>query len=208
MKRFAFTMMELIFVLIVIGILTVLAMPSFNRDPLAEATEQLANHIRYTQHLAMVDDRFDPANPQWYSEMWTLDIQQVGTDWIYEVFSDLAPYNGNPTAAEEATDPLTGSKFGNNDINTTNLTKAYGVQNIVLAGGNDNKGTGVGTRRVTFDNLGRPYRRASSAANDNWRDYLITSNMTITLTGQDERQAVITVIPETGYVSTYIPGPK
>ncbi len=30
MKRFAFTMLELVFVIIVIGILAVLAMPNFN----------------------------------------------------------------------------------------------------------------------------------------------------------------------------------
>jgi prepilin-type N-terminal cleavage/methylation domain-containing protein len=57
MKRFAFTMLELIFVIIVIGILAVLAMPSFNKNSLAEAAEQVAGHIRYTQHLAMVDDK-------------------------------------------------------------------------------------------------------------------------------------------------------
>ncbi|MDO9208669.1 MAG: prepilin-type N-terminal cleavage/methylation domain-containing protein, partial [Sulfuricurvum sp.] len=39
MKRFAFTMLELVFVIIVIGILAVLAMPNFNRHPLQEAAE-------------------------------------------------------------------------------------------------------------------------------------------------------------------------
>ncbi|MDD5119619.1 MAG: type II/IV secretion system protein [Sulfuricurvum sp.] len=220
MKRLAFTMMELIFVLIVIGILSVLAMPSFNRDPLAEATEQLANHIRYTQHLAMLDDRFDPVNPQWYSEMWSIFIRQVhdvnnggDKEWYYEVFSDRFPYNGDSTLAEEATDPLTGETLGNGSFNNTvddnkiiNLTRKYGIQNIVFTGGMDNKNSPVTTRRITFDNLGRPYRSASWAVNDNWRDFLIQTNLTITLTGHDNRQAVITVIPETGYVSTYIPG--
>ncbi|MDD5159733.1 MAG: prepilin-type N-terminal cleavage/methylation domain-containing protein [Sulfuricurvum sp.] len=218
MKRFAFTMIELIFVIIVVGILSVLAMPSFNRDPLAEATEQLANHIRYTQHLAMVDDRFDSNNPQWYSEMWTLFIRQVNdvnnggqNEWFYEVFSDRSN-DGESTALEEATDPLTGDTLGNGTFNNTvddnkiiNLTRKYGIQNIVITGGTDAKGSPVTARRITFDNLGRPYRRASWAINDNWRGYLITTNMVITLTGEDNRQATITVVPETGYVSTHIP---
>lgn len=204
MKRFAFTMMELVFVLIVIGVLTVLAMPSFNRDPLAEATEQLANHIRYTQHLAMVDDRFDATNPQWYSEMWKLNIRQIGTNWFYEVFSDAAPYDGNSVVTEEAIDPLTGKTLGNNGVGITNVSQKYGITNIAFTGGNNTKGSVVSS--IAFDNLGRPYRDVESNLNMNWRDFLITTNMVITLTGQDKRQSTITIVPETGYVSTNIPG--
>ena len=219
MKRFAFTMMELIFVIIVVGILAVLAMPNFDRDPLGEATEQLANHIRYTQHLAMVDDRFDPNNARWYSEMWVLWIRQVNdvnnggqNEWFYEVFSDRSN-DGNSAQAEEAIDPLTGETLGNggnNVIDNTcpdnkiiNLTRKYGIQNIAFAGGQNRNNSGL--RRVSFDNLGRPYRDADPNPNANWRNFLITTNMVITLTGEDGRNATITIVPETGYVSTMIP---
>lgn len=203
MKRFAFTMMELIFVIIVVGILAVLAMPNFDRDPLGEATEQLANHIRYTQHLAMVDDRFDPNNARWYSEMWKLNIRQIGTDWAYEIFSDDAPYNGNSVVAEEAIDPLTGLTLGNNGIGITNLTDNYGITNVVFTNGANNAGSA--SLSIVFDNLGRPYRDTDPNANANWRNLLITTNMVITLTGEDNRQSTITIVPETGYVSTVIP---
>ncbi len=203
MKRFAFTMMELIFVIIVVGILAVLAMPNFDRDPLGEATEQLANHIRYTQHLAMVDDRFDPNNAQWYSEMWKLNIRQIGTDWTYEIFSDSAAYDGNSVVAEEAIDPLTGLTLGNNGIGITNLSDNYGIVNMAVAGGVNV--TGSASLSIVFDNLGRPYRDTDSNANANWRNLLITTNMVITLTGEDGRNATITIVPETGYVSTMIP---
>lgn len=217
MKRFAFTMIELIFVIIVIGILAVLAMPSFNKNTLAEATEQLANHIRYTQHLAMVDDRFDPNNQQWYSEMWVLWVRQVSdvnnggeNEWFYEVFSDRAPYNGNSTEAEEAKDPLSGESLGNgtfdntvDDGKTINLTRNFGITNVTFTGGsNINNST---LRRVAFDNFGRPYRDADPNANANWRNFLIRSDMVITLTGEGGRTSTITIRPETGYVSTQIP---
>lgn len=215
MKRFAFTMLELVFVIIVIGILAVLAMPNFNRHPLQEAAEQLAGHIRYTQHLAMVDDRFDATNSQWYSQMWVLWIRSVHDvnnggekEWFYEVFSDRSNDN-NSALLEEAIDPLTGETLGNggtNIIDNTcpdnkiiNLTRKYGIKDIVYAGGTNDIGSTQ--TRIAFDNVGRPYRNASPNLGENWRRYLITSDITITLTGSDNQTAVITVRPETGYVS-------
>jgi len=212
MKRFAFTMLEMIFVIIVIGIVTVLAMPSFHSNQLQQAAEQVAGHIRYTQHLAMVDDRFNPADQKWCSEMWIFSIRELNdsnnngeSEWFYEVFSDRS-FDNDSTADEEATDPLTGQTLGNGSLNNTvddkkiiNLTRKYGIKNIVYAGGTNIKGSTQ--KRIAFDNLGRPYRNASANLGENWRRYLITTPVTITLTGSDNQTAVITVRPETGYVS-------
>ncbi|OHD92280.1 MAG: hypothetical protein A2552_01865 [Sulfuricurvum sp. RIFOXYD2_FULL_44_160] len=217
MKRFAFTLLELVFVIIVIGILAVLAMPNFNRDGLAEGTEQLASHIRHAQHLAMVDDRFDPNHAQWYSEMWVLWVRQVSdvnnggqNEWFYEVFSDRAAYNGNSTEEEEATDPLTGESLGNGTLDNTvddgkiiNLTRNFGITNVAFAGGTNVNGSTL--RRVAFDNMGKPYRDADPNPNANWRNFLLTTDMNISLTGSDGRIARIIISPETGYVTTIIP---
>ena len=54
----AFTMLELVFVIVVSGILAATFIPRFDRDNLQEAADQVISHIRYTQHLAMVDDKF------------------------------------------------------------------------------------------------------------------------------------------------------
>lgn len=213
MKRYAFTMLELVFVIVVLGIMAVLAMPRLDRDPLAEAAEQVARHIRYTQHLAMVDDRFDPTNPQWYSEMWVFRVHHTSDvnnnseeEWFYEVFSDNAPYNGNSTINEEAIDPLTKQTLGNGSLDNTvaddkiiNLTRQYGITNVTFSGGN-NPRNDLGPTRVAFDNLGRPYRDADPNANANWRTFMLTSNLNITLFNA-EGNATITVTPITGHVS-------
>jgi Tfp pilus assembly protein FimT len=198
MKRTAFSMLELIFVIIVIGLLAVLSIPNFNRDPVSEAAEQLANHIRYTQHLAMVDDRFDPATPEWYSQMWTLRINQNGGNWIYEVFSDKSN-DGAPALAEEAVDPQTGLRLGNNGVGITNLTSNYDITSITTSGGNALNTSGAGIR-LTFDSQGRPYRGTPWAAGQDFRTNLMTSDMNITLTGSDSHTAIITVREQTGYV--------
>jgi type II secretory pathway pseudopilin PulG len=211
MKRTAFSMLELIFVIIVIGILAVLAIPNFGRDPLTEAANQIANHIRYTQHLAMADDRFDPTNSNWSSELWQIRFRQLNdinngseNEWFYEVFSDKS-FDGDSTEAEEAKDPLTGESLGNGTLNNTvddnkiiNLTRKFGIKNVVISGGTNIYGSTQ--PRIAFDNFGRPYRNALPNSGDDWHTLVLTTDMNITLTGSDDQTAVVTVRPETGYV--------
>jgi len=49
MKHSAFTMIELVLVIVVLGILAALAMPRLERDLRQEAKDNLLSAIRYTQ---------------------------------------------------------------------------------------------------------------------------------------------------------------
>jgi Tfp pilus assembly protein FimT len=178
MKRFAFTLLELVFVIIIIGILTVTAMPNFNRHPLQEAAENVATQIRYTQHLAMVDDKFDPADANWWKRKWQFKV--TGTS--YDVFSDSVTINGTVDTGEAAVDPLTKTP-----ITAINLADKYGI-------------TAITATTLAFDNMGRPY---SGFTTDVFTD-IIAAATVITLTHSDGT-AVITVHPETGYVSVEYP---
>jgi type II secretory pathway pseudopilin PulG len=206
MKRFAFTMLEMIFVIIVIGIVTVLAMPSFHSNQLQQAAEQVAEHIRYTQHLAMVDDKFDPADPRWYEKRWQIRFPKTTISgekiFYYEIFSD-EDKEGNSDANEEAIDPLTQAVLGNGSdaINTipeksiVNLTKQYG---IVDRGGSCNALSGAAFRPISFDNLGRPYEGVYVGAYSN---QVPTGGCTIEIKHESEGNATITIHPQTGYVT-------
>ncbi|MDD5716157.1 MAG: hypothetical protein PHW64_00005 [Sulfuricurvum sp.] len=218
MKRAAFTMLEFIFVIVVIGVLAVLSMPSFTSNQLQQAAEQVAGHIRYTQHLAIVDDRFDANQQLWYREMWMFYIRSVHDvnnngqkEWFYEVFSDKSD-DGDSTIDEEATDPMTGETLGNGSFNNTvddnkiiNLTRKYGIKNVTVSGGAN--AVNSTQKRVVFDSFGRPYRNTSlnDPATEDWRNYRLTSDMNITLTGENDKTAVITIRPETGFVSIQYP---
>ncbi|MDP2078308.1 MAG: prepilin-type N-terminal cleavage/methylation domain-containing protein [Sulfuricurvum sp.] len=214
MKRFAFTLLELVFVIIVIGILAVLAMPNFRGNPLQTAAEQVASHIRYTQHLAMIDDKFDPNDSLWFRENWQIEFKSA-TNVFYEIYSDI-DHLGNSdstTHKEEATDPLTGDSLdGNSDI--TDLKKRFGITSISFSsncsgrnnntGGNPTGGTG---KELSFDSIGRPYFYITSATPivSNIYAYLLTSDCNITLVHQTDGNATITIHPETGYVSVAYP---
>jgi len=201
MKK-AFTMLELVFVIMIIGILSYFVSSSFQRNPLREAADQVVNHIRYTQHLAMMDDKFDPNNAIWFAANWQMWIQFNTGRFYYEIFSDR-DRQGNSDATEEAIDPLTGNRLGNGNVigaMPTNmdirLTDKYGITAIAFS---NNCSVGRGGK-VSFDALGRPYGNVSYNQNDPyWR--FLNNDCNITLVNPDGN-VTITVTKETGY--TYI----
>jgi len=214
MKK-AFTMIELVFVIIVIGILAAMILPSTKTNPVQEAAIQLVSHIRYTQHLAMVDDKFNINDANWYKKRWQIVFGtnvNSGSVPAYTIFSDTAgDSTGDIDDSEVAINPentnqvmsggTTGSvslKYGHKSfigMNKLNIGKSYGISSYSLSGGC----TGA---RVAFDNLGRPIKGDLSGnvmAYEN--DNLIRTNCLITI-GNGVTYIIIIVTPETGY--TYI----
>ncbi|HQS67480.1 MAG TPA: prepilin-type N-terminal cleavage/methylation domain-containing protein [Sulfuricurvum sp.] len=208
MKRLAFTLLELVFVLIVIGILAVLAMPNFRGHPLQDAAEQVASHIRYTQHLAMVDDKYDPTDSTWYERFWRIRFYESGTPdtYYYAVFHDTDKENNidTTTHTEPAIDPLTKKYLyvGNSPTDARNnkrmnLTDTYGITNIVST-------CDAGWIEFFFDNTGRPYVNSISTGVTPPYSGLLQNDCNITLSHVDGN-ATITIRPETGYVSVTYP---
>ena len=59
----AFTLLEIVFVIVVIGILATVILQRRQDNSLREAALQLISDIRYTQHLALTDDKYNPKDP-------------------------------------------------------------------------------------------------------------------------------------------------
>lgn len=203
MKRYAFTMLELVFVIIVIGILAVLAMPDFRPHPLQQAVEQVAAHIRYTQHLAMSDDKYDPNDATWYKERWQIRFRLLMGDYGYVIFSDRNQNrNANQVNPQElAVEPLSGEFLnGFLNYNAGNLTQTYGITNVITSClANDGTLVTANKGAIVFDDMGRPYSGVSNATSST--QYLLTNDCNITLVHPTDGNATITVRPETGYVS-------
>jgi Tfp pilus assembly protein FimT len=203
MKTFrAFTMIELIFIIVVVGILAAVAIPRVERNGLIEAADQLAAHIRYTQQLAMSDNKFDANDNNWHRRAWRIRFN--GT--TYEIFDgritadntgEINRLAGGAVVSEFAVDPMNPAKFltsGNvvnaNERNTRlNLGQTYSIAIIALGGSCANQ------NHIMFDSKGRPM-----ADNANLYGGLYAATCTITLTNAAGDTAVIFVQPETGYV--------
>ena len=221
MKK-AFTMLELVFVIVVIGILAAAIIPSTRTNPLQEAAVQVLSHIRYTQHLAMMDDKYDANNldangtTKWYKERWQILFSSNGgsdNNMAYTIFSDTSgDSTGNPEEAEIAISPsnssqrMTGGQTstvsldidnaGFVGIKKLNIGRSYGISTLVFS----NACTIGGSTRMTFDHMGRPIQ---SNLSSNTQSYdgndLIQANCNITMTHNNGDTIVIRVEEETGY---------
>jgi prepilin-type N-terminal cleavage/methylation domain-containing protein len=174
MKKSAFTMMELIFVIIVIGILSAVFIPRFGQNNLSQAANQLISHIRYTQHLALMDDEYNATNANWYQNRWTIDLCQ-------------AKYNIK-SGTRIALDPLTKERIDGSSTKQYDLTTKYG--STITTNGNC---------KLAFDYLGRPYNFTSAGNPASPTAGLIYAPYDINITnGADS--LIIRVEAETGYV--------
>ena len=180
------------------GILAAMAIPRLERDYRQEAADSILSHIRYTQHLAMTDDRYDSAKQNWHKERWQISFRKCtgSNNWYYIIGHDLN--NGAGIGKTESALNPSDQKylFSSNTCNLTNdesseimITKKFGIENIILSPScGDNK-------YIAFDALGRPYKTTlASDALD-----IITSRCEIQFISGDG-DFNISIEPETGYV--------
>ena len=99
MKK-AFTLIELVFVIIVVAILAGSIKLSFFNNSLNVAADQLISHIRYTQSLALKDDKFQPfplddsktevnRSKYWFKQWWQIRFSKSDGHYWYEIFTDV-----------------------------------------------------------------------------------------------------------------------
>ncbi|ANE32201.1 carbamoyl-phosphate synthase large subunit [Campylobacter hyointestinalis] len=227
MKK-AFTLFEIVVVIIVIGIMAAFVAPKFSRDDLRLAADQIAAHIRYTQHLAMIDDKYDPGNAYWYKKRWIFEFTNINTQkkikgvcentncWRYNVYSDESGSTNLNSIDQAAKDPENSSKrltagFSPGSLTKDalkklnlklNLTYTYNINTIEFRNGCQASRNNVGIK-IRFDELGRPYNGNPDIPYGQWfvNEIGKVSPCTIILTHKNNSTCTINVEPETGYVT-------
>ncbi len=189
----AFTMIEAIMVIVVMGIIAAVAIPRLENDSRQEASDQILSDIRYTQHLALTDDVTNPNNANWQRAFWSIRFVNNGGQWIYGIGSDKN-YRGNFNGNEYAIDPLSGLPMnGNNTAGASNVSQRTqlfrkGVTGITFAGCN---------QTIGFDRLGRPHSGFNGSASPDYSSRLV-GICTIAFT-HPNGNFTIQINPETGY---------
>ncbi len=210
MKK-AFTLLELVLVVTIAGILSLASVVQLKDRSLRQAAEQILFHIRYTQHLAMADARFD-LSQEWYKTRWQLLFSNCGgTKEIcaYSVFSDwTGMHTGNPDPQELAINPLnrnqllTGGMGGNRIIKyydkeatkQLNIGQKYQIKKVRM------NHCGSTAKRIAFDHLGRPVMgNLRTMKSPYQKRRLLKRRCEIQLIHQDNRHISIAIEPETGY---------
>jgi len=211
MKKSAFTLIELVFVIIVLGILASLAMGRMERDLRQEASETILSHIRLAQQLALRDNKHRSDNDgRWQRAYWQFGFRACGTDVAYRVGSDIS-LGGNGvngiSSTEAAIDPIDGrylrtascSENATDESPSVLITKKYGILNsgVVNSGGCTGRG-------IAFDYLGRPH--TNQTYNNPDFSHIITEDCNFTFTMQTDQDGdgnsdtfTITIEAETGH---------
>jgi prepilin-type N-terminal cleavage/methylation domain-containing protein len=210
MKK-AFTMVELVFVVMIIGIMSAVLAPRADNNSLQQATNQIISHIRYTQHLALTDDKFSNTIQNWFRRRWQIVFyKSSGTNngnWVYTIYSDNN-MDGTIDRDEIAKNPDHVNKFltgfysnANTKVQKSSYTKnmdiekSFGITDIIFAGGCSNN-----AHSISFDRIGRPFIGLTSnqaSAYQNGR--LMTNQCQITFKANEDN-ITIAIEPETGYV--------
>lgn len=226
MKK-AFTLVELVFVVVVIGILAFALWPTKQPTQAFEAARQIVAHIRYTQHLALNDDKFathtdtggtSSIAKDWYKRLWRITFSDIKADkdckiggWRYAVYQNIAgdlSDKGQPNGTiEAARNPAQAGKvlsacysgLSTNTSDELNLSQTYKIENIDFS----EFATDSRIQGIIFDELGRAYPRGDfSQAYNNGKKFKLGNNNSygrITLSAKDGSVAKILVFAETGY---------
>jgi len=210
-KKSAFTMIELVFVIVILGIMASLAMGRMDRDLRQEAAETILSHIRLTQQLALRDNKHRSDNDSgWQKGYWQFSMKRCGDNIAYRVGSDIdyagAGVNGL-SKSESAINPVDGKYIFSDDCENLDgdetpsvlLSKKFGILNsgVTPSGGCNRK-------QILFDYLGRPHFRNTTYSNPNFSNIMTTDcNLTFTLQTDQDNDSIddsftITIEAETG----------
>ena len=212
----AFTMVELVMVIVVIAILAAMSIPRLKRDTRIEAINHILMAMRYAQNTALHDDK-NGGNlfAQWERSYWRFGINKCSDGGIYYYIGTDADYNGAINNNESLVDPANGkmtnynsanpcakpsSVVGSNISPNIFLSHKYGIGSVNVVNGNNIVG-GRNLFVVGFDNFGRPMdKRYINSNTPNHAGYM-TSDVNITFSFQDSSIApfTITIPKETGY---------
>ncbi len=220
----AFTMLELIMVIVVLGILAALAIPRMENDLRQEAADNILSALQFTQHMALMDNVVDNISAdqlKWQRKFWRFGKEGCSDNGIfYYIASDKSMGGGiNVDEGEAAVDPANGKvMMGQNNkpcegdlseqvFTTANteassnifLSRKYGIKE------NDDKlfgacPGGTTTRSIGFDYLGRPHRGFEGSTKPDYATHM-ESDCNLTFEFEDgSNDLIITIEKETGRI--------
>lgn len=226
-KHNAFTMIELIVVLIVLGVIASYSIPRVKRDTRSEAMNHMLNTIRYTQNLALHDSKHQRFDSRWQRAYWRFQVYKCksGSGLFYMIGTDrstdpLANLNGKLNRSETAIDPSNG-KFTfwntkkqcpidsvdalNNQVSPNIfITQRYGINKVVFNNCSiyKNGRTRSSAKHIGFDGFGRPHKSFTASVRPNHWGYAIgVCSITFSFTDTSINPFTIDIDNETGYAT-------
>ncbi len=210
----AFTMLELVMVIVVIGIITSLANPRYERDIRQEASTSIVSALKYTKHMALTDNVTNPRDDKWQRAFWRFGIQKCSDNGIFYYIAADKSYGGNIDGSEYINDPANGLKMmGSNakpcETEPNNgaspnifLTKNYGIKDGGVTFTNCDPMSGpTSAKHIGFDYFGRTYRGFTGSDDPDYSSRVHTDcKITFDFSNQDIDSLNIIIESGTGYI--------
>ena len=210
-KKSAFTMIELVFVIVILGILASVAMGRMERDLKQEASSTILSHIRLAQQLALNDNKHRSDNDsKWQTAYWRFEYEKCdGVDrYIYRVGSD-ADLSGGINKVESAIDPINGKyiwadgacnsfdDLSSNESRDVYLYGRFGVEHVA----HSTTSGSCTSQNIGFDFLGRPHTGIASYKDNNSANFqkLMTEDCILTFSMSNGEEFKIKIEAETGH---------
>ncbi len=210
MKKSAFTLIEVVFVIIILAILASVAMDSTTRDFKQEASETILSNIRLAQQLALNDNKHrSDSNPLWQRAYWRFEYGKCSSvdEYYYRVGSDI-DMDGSIDKSESAINPIDGkylytintcNNLQDNESPTVLLGKKFGIKTIIGHGGCSS------VQHIAFDYLGRPHHQIASYGSADFSNIMQQDcNLTFIMSTDQDNNGIddnftITIEAETGH---------
>ena len=213
-NKSAFTLIELVFVIIILGILASLAMGRMDRDLKQEASETILSHIRLAQQLALTDNKHRADNDgRWQRAYWRFEFSNCSFTGdvkpIYAVGSGKLN-NGELSKKRSAINPINGKYLFGSCTKSSNGSdisedvfagQHFGVKKFQMKKCTTPQYTG---QNFGFDYLGRVHVGIDSYGGTPNFNKLATRDCNLTVTMSDDDTFSIIIENETGY--SYIEG--
>lgn len=201
-KKKSFSMIEILFVIVLISIVSSLILTTKELPKLNYASQKLTLYLNYTRYIAFLDNKFDIEDPEWEKKRWTLKFQRCTNSedgFYFVVYSDRSGDTAHFKKEECLKDPLNQKYlYSQSDCVATHdesknilLTKEYGVKKIEVS---CNTTSALG--QISFGNDGKIYSQLGTDIKE------ITQTCLIKIYDKNNNSKTITVEPKTGYIAT------
>ncbi len=213
----AFTMVELLIVIVILAILASYSIPRFKRDTRSEAINHILSMIRYTQNLALHDTKHSIDDTKWQRSFWRFQIYNcAGGSGIYYMIGTDKNLNRGIGRAETAIDPAN-SKFtfwdrrkacpkSSDDALMQQvspnifLTQKYGINSVTFnCRVRTNRVYNSRAKYIGFDNFGRPIHSWSTTRPNYWGHIVGQCRIRFNFIDNSIDPFTIIVEPESGY---------
>ncbi len=201
MKK-TFLILELVFVIVILGILYTVFTPKLPNYKLDEVTNRVLIYLNYVRYKALVDDKFEMFEPEsnnWYKGRWTLKFMRCREDkggGIYFTIYSESNDTGQINQKESLKDPLTNKYIYTSNSCEKNpanspfaLLKNYDIEDVQIS---CNTTTSIG--QISFGVDGKVYTQLSS------ENLELKKPCTIKFISKTKEFKDIIIYPKTGYI--------